>query len=169
MRCGSLSVMALGLMVAACAGQYAQPVAIVQPQHTYSTCTRDACALPRSATLSPDDRTAPTTSRFDSIPVIDVEQVCQGIAQQGGVTFHDPEVPRAKKDCLDSEQEVRSELTKVWASFNASDRTHCVNESKMGGESSYTELFTCLEMARDVRALHEEANDARTAQATRQQ
>jgi hypothetical protein len=27
----------------------------------------------------------------------------------------------------------------------------------MGGESSYTELLTCLEMARDVRALHSEA------------
>ena len=24
----------------------------------------------------------------------------------------------------------------------------------MGGESSYTELLTCLEMARDVRAMH---------------
>ena len=28
-----------------------------------------------------------------------------------------------------------------------------MNESKMGGESSYTELLTCLEMARDVRAM----------------
>jgi hypothetical protein len=27
----------------------------------------------------------------------------------------------------------------------------------MGGDSSYTELLTCLEMARDVRALHDEA------------
>jgi hypothetical protein len=27
----------------------------------------------------------------------------------------------------------------------------------MGGESSYTELLTCLEMARDVRKIHEEA------------
>jgi len=27
----------------------------------------------------------------------------------------------------------------------------------MGGDSSYTELLTCLEMARDVRQLHDEA------------
>jgi hypothetical protein len=27
----------------------------------------------------------------------------------------------------------------------------------MGGESSYTELLTCLEMARDVRKIHEDA------------
>ena len=32
-------------------------------------------------------------------------------------------------------------------------RSHCTNESRMGGDSSYTELLTCLEMARDVRAM----------------
>jgi hypothetical protein len=35
------------------------------------------------------------------------------------------------------------------------DRTHCVNESPMSGESSYAELLTCQEMARDVRAVRE--------------
>ena len=34
---------------------------------------------------------------------------------------------------------------------------HCVNETTMGGLSSYTELITCLEMARDVRALRSAA------------
>ena len=32
-------------------------------------------------------------------------------------------------------------------------RSTCINESVMGGEASYTELLTCLEMARDVRAM----------------
>ena len=36
------------------------------------------------------------------------------------------------------------------------DRTHCVNELVMGGDLSYTELITCLEMARDVRAMREQ-------------
>ena len=30
----------------------------------------------------------------------------------------------------------------------------------MGGESSYTDLLTCLEMARDVRKLHSEADNS---------
>jgi hypothetical protein len=30
----------------------------------------------------------------------------------------------------------------------------------MGGESSYTELLTCLEMARDVRAMREQQGAA---------
>jgi len=56
-----------------------------------------------------------------AIPVVDKVPVCEGIAQQGGVSFHDPNI---------------------------------AVEATMGGESSYTELLTCLEMARDVRALH---------------
>ena len=89
----------------------------------------------------------------DSVPTLNVEQVCTGIAQQGGVTFHDSAVAQEKKDCLDSEQAIRDELVKQWPSFNASDKVHCTNESRMGGDSSYTELLTCLEMARDVRAM----------------
>src|SRR5271170_8390297 len=98
----------------------------------------------------------------DSVPKLNVEQVCQGIAQQGGVSFHDTDVAEEKKNCLDSEQAIRDELVKQWSSFASDDKTHCTNESTMGGESSYTELLTCLEMARDVRAMRTEANTAAT-------
>jgi hypothetical protein len=96
----------------------------------------------------------------DSVPVLNVQQVCEGIAQQGGVTFHDSAVGQEKKDCLESEQAIRDELVKQWSSFAAADKVACTNESKMGGESSYTELLTCLEMARDVRAMRTEPRDA---------
>ncbi len=89
----------------------------------------------------------------DSVPELNVEQVCAGIAQQGGVTFHDPAIAQEKKNCLDSEHAIRDVLVRQWSSFSAADRHACVNESRMGGESSYTELLTCLEMARDVRTL----------------
>ncbi len=92
----------------------------------------------------------------DSVPTLNVDQVCTGIAQQGGVTFHDSATGQEKKDCLDSEQAIRDEIVKQWGSFVAADKTHCTNESVMGGESSYTELLTCLEMARDVRTMHSE-------------
>jgi hypothetical protein len=92
----------------------------------------------------------------DSVPVLNVEQVCQGIAQQGGVSFHDASIAKEKQDCIQSEKEVRDELVKQWSSFSATDRVSCVNEARMGGDSSYTELITCLEMARDVRSLRNE-------------
>ena len=40
------------------------------------------------------------------------------------------------------------------------DKTDCVALAKTGGESSYTELPTCMEMARDVRQLHSQANNS---------
>jgi hypothetical protein len=93
----------------------------------------------------------------DSVPNLNVEQVCQGIAQQGGVSFRDSNIAVAKKNCLDSEHVTRDQLAKQWSSFTAADKTACTNEATMGGESSYTELLTCLEMARDVRVLHNES------------
>jgi hypothetical protein len=96
----------------------------------------------------------------DSVPKLNVEQVCEGIAKQGGVTFHDPAIAQEKKNCLDSEQAIRDQLVKQWPNFSAADKTHCVNESVMGGESSYTELLTCLEMARDVRVMRDEQEKA---------
>jgi hypothetical protein len=102
----------------------------------------------------------------DSVPVLNVDQVCQGIAQQGGVTFHDSAVGDEKKNCLDSEQATRDELVKQWSTFAPPDKTACTNESRMGGDSSYTELLTCLEMARDVRAMHTDKADAPATAAT---
>jgi hypothetical protein len=89
----------------------------------------------------------------DGVPNLNVEQVCEGIAQQGGVTFRDPAIAEERKNCLESEHAIREELAKQWSNFQPADKLHCVNESVMGGESSYTELLTCLEMARDVRNL----------------
>ena len=96
----------------------------------------------------------------DGVPQLNVEQVCEGIAKQGGVTFHDPAIAQEKKNCLESELAIRDELVKQWSSFTAADKTSCANESKMGGESSYTELLTCLEMARNVRAMRNEQQGA---------
>src|SRR6202795_460495 len=99
----------------------------------------------------------------DGVPTLNVEQVCQGIAQQGGVSFHDTDIAEEKKNCLDSEQATRDQIAKEWSSFSPADKTACTNESRMGGDSSYTELLTCLEMARDVRAMHSEQADAPAA------
>jgi hypothetical protein len=103
----------------------------------------------------------------DSVPVLNVEPVCQGIAQQGGVSFHDPAMAKEKQDCIQSEKEVRDQLVKQWSSFSTTDRVACENEARMGGDSSYTELLTCLEMARDVRSLRNEQGPAPVAKPQR--
>jgi hypothetical protein len=94
----------------------------------------------------------------DNVPVLNIEPLCQGIAQQGGASFRDTEVAKQKQNCLDSEKQVREELVQQWPSFSAGDKRACIQEATMGGESSYTELLTCLEMARDARNLRTDLN-----------
>lgn len=95
----------------------------------------------------------------DNVPVLNIEPLCQGIARQGGTSFHDTEVATQKQNCLQSEKQVREELVTQWPSFSAADKRACIQEATMGGESSYTELLTCLEMARDARNLRTDLSD----------
>ncbi len=92
------------------------------------------------------------------MPTLDVRPVCRGIASQSA----DPGVGQSGQAdtfqrCTESEQAVREQVRKEWPAFSAADKRHCATLAKTGGESSYTELLTCLEMARDVRALRSAA------------
>ena len=55
----------------------------------------------------------------DSVPALNVDQVCQGIAQQGGVSFHDTDIAEEKKNCLDSEKAMRDELVQGMVELHA--------------------------------------------------
>jgi hypothetical protein len=92
----------------------------------------------------------------DQYPTLNTAQVCHGITEQSDLEAG----LRAENfdQCMKEEQAVRDTMIKEWAAFSSDDKSHCVAESTMGGESSYTELLTCLEMARDVRELHKNAN-----------
>ena len=70
----------------------------------------------------------------DSVPTLNVGPVCQGIAQQGGVTFRDSATGDDKQSCIDSEKAVREQLVKEWPTFAPADRTACTNELLTGGE-----------------------------------
>ena len=94
--------------------------------------------------------------RSDDIPTLDVNPVCHGIAMQGELEAGLQQTSFTQ--CVQSEQSVREDLKKEWSTFSTSDKSHCVALAKTGGESSYTELLTCMEMARDVRKLHADAN-----------
>jgi hypothetical protein len=96
------------------------------------------------------------SARSDDIPTLDVNPVCHGIAMQGELEAGLQQT--SFQQCVQSEQAVREEVKKEWSTFSTADKTHCVALAKTGGESSYTELITCMEMARDVRKLHQDAN-----------
>jgi len=90
------------------------------------------------------------SARSDEIPTLDVGPVCRGIASQSGESL-EAGLRSTSDQCVQSEQQVREQLKKEWSTFSAADKRHCITLSKIGGESSYTELLTCLEMSRDVR------------------
>jgi hypothetical protein len=88
------------------------------------------------------------------VPALDVEPVCRGIAQQAATAGErgGPDLDLAR--CIKSEQAVRERLVKEWSTFASADKANCVGEEKMGPLPSYTDLVTCLEMARDARTMN---------------
>ena len=92
-------------------------------------------------------------AQSDELPVLNVLPVCRGITSQGAAPLQAGDRSVTLKQCLDAEQADRETMKSEWSTFSAADKKHCIAEATMGGESSYTELVTCLEMARDVRKL----------------
>jgi hypothetical protein len=90
----------------------------------------------------------------DDVPQFDLEPVCRGISQQGGLDLEpNKSVRQDYASCIKSELAVRDRLVAQWSAFNASDRTNCVAGSSAGGLASYSDLLTCLQIARDARKL----------------
>jgi hypothetical protein len=96
-------------------------------------------------------------TRSDEYPTLNVAQVCHGITNQSD--FQEGLGTVSFDQCAQAEQDDRDTMIKEWSAFSADDKRHCIAEATVGGESSYTELVTCLEMARDVRALHRQTGD----------
>ncbi|MES1155640.1 MAG: hypothetical protein ABUL48_04340, partial [Pseudorhodoplanes sp.] len=80
-------------------------------------------------------------------PPFNTEPTCRGAATAGAA------VPGAKQACLDKEKRARDELNQQWVNFPGADRSRCVQSTSAGGIPSYVELLTCLETAKQVRAL----------------
>jgi hypothetical protein len=99
-----------------------------------------------TATLSP--------ARSDEYPTLNVSPLCHALTDKS--SFSEGLANVTFEQCLEAEQSDRKTIIKEWSTFSADDRRHCIAEATMGGESSYTEMLTCLEMARDVRQLKSE-------------
>jgi hypothetical protein len=93
--------------------------------------------------------------RSDEIPLLNVRPLCHGIASQSDTPLEAGTRSVTIEECLKAEQVDRGSIKGEWTTFSATDKTHCIAEATMGGESSYTDLLTCLEMSRDVRKMHQ--------------
>jgi hypothetical protein len=92
-----------------------------------------------------------TLTTADVVPSFNLEPVCHGIAQQGGLALEPKQ--RARQDfrsCVKSEMAIRGKLVKQWSIFKTADKANCIGETNAGGLPSYSDLLTCLQMARDA-------------------
>ena len=55
--------------------------------------------------------------------------------------------------CIKSEETARDLVQESWDQFSAADKAHCQALVGTGGQPSYVELLSCMEMARDARNL----------------
>ena len=83
----------------------------------------------------------------ERVPQFNVKPACQAAAErvrsQSGYL----------SACVQDEMRARDKIKTSWGQFQPAERTHCVQLSSFGGKPTYTELLTCLEMARDARQL----------------
>jgi hypothetical protein len=93
-------------------------------------------------------------ARADDVPDLNVDPVCRGIAQQASDPGETGGPDLAFARCVKSEQAMRQKLSEEWSSFLPADKANCIGSEK-GGLASYTDLVTCLEMARDARKLNQ--------------
>ncbi len=89
--------------------------------------------------------------RAEEVPTLNLDPVCRGIAQQAATPGERGGPDLAFAQCVKSEQAMRDRLVEEWSTFAPADKANCVGEEKMGPLPSYTDLVTCLEMARDAR------------------
>jgi hypothetical protein len=82
-----------------------------------------------------------------SLPNLDVESGCRGIAQ------YDPGRTVNYDACVKEEREARAQVQKSWRSVPASTREQCLYLVTPPALPSYVSLQGCLTMARDAAAL----------------
>jgi hypothetical protein len=83
----------------------------------------------------------------DPVPAFDLHPTCRGSAATAGGGGSGLDV------CLHSERSARDKLAQEWSEFSAADRSRCIQLTHMTRMPSYVQVLTCLEMARDARAI----------------
>ena len=73
----------------------------------------------------------------DELPAFDIARNCKAETTEAGTGL---------ESCTTDETNAKDELAKRWSSYGASAKKDCIGESSIGGDKSYVELLTCLEM-----------------------
>jgi hypothetical protein len=88
------------------------------------------------------------------VPTINPEPSCRSAAARAQ-PIGDAEI------CMRLERRARDEMVTRWGEFSDGDKAACISLATAGGNPTYTELLTCLDLKRHARLLRErEGRDA---------
>ncbi|MBV8509108.1 MAG: hypothetical protein JO289_02990 [Xanthobacteraceae bacterium] len=91
-----------------------------------------------------------TRSVDAGVPTYNIDAICRGAASIAHVL--ETTAPDNAQNCRQDERGARQQLLQQWTQFDAADRVMCDGAAQSGTvEPTYTELMTCLEVARDNR------------------
>jgi hypothetical protein len=89
-----------------------------------------------------------------NVPHYDVAPGCRSVARSSEMPGKDAQA------CIDDELRLRDELATEWPTFNADDKARCTRRLSLAWRPTYTELVTCLEIARAARELPDQLTPA---------
>jgi hypothetical protein len=105
--------------------------------------------LPADAAHAPSrGAAAPAGSLDGGAPKYNIETICRDAAAMAHLL--ETSAPDNAQNCIDDERHAHEQLLEQWSQFDAADRLMCNGAARSGAVApAYTELMTCLEMARD--------------------
>jgi hypothetical protein len=80
----------------------------------------------------------------DHAPKLNVEATCKASVEadkEMGLSL-----PQSYAKCMSDENSALEQLGPIWSSYSISIQTGCVGEATVGGNASYVDLITCLQM-----------------------
>lgn len=82
----------------------------------------------------------------ERLPKLNVGPSCDAAAEHGLNG-------RNRDACMKEENDAQAKLKDQWKDFDARQHARCADLVHMGGPPSYVELLTCLEMAKQAKAI----------------
>jgi hypothetical protein len=77
----------------------------------------------------------------DQVPTFDINRNCSSEAAAG------VDIQATMAGCVRDEVDAKKQLDQEWSKLESNLKRECVEESTIGGDQSYVELITCLEMS----------------------
>jgi hypothetical protein len=93
-------------------------------------------------------------ARSQEIPKLNVDPVCRGIAQQAATPGEVGGLDLSFRRCVNNEMSMRHRLAGRWATYTRNEKANCIG-AETGGFASYTDLATCLQMAKQARQFNQ--------------